>query len=170
MTDRPSDPASRLVGGGARVFAYGAAVALFWLLGVTVAAVVMRYLFNAPILGALDVSEMSLVVLVFLGLAHCGWKNGHVFVDLLAMLAGRRLLRWTDFVVRLVAAALFGLITVETARRALEARQWGEATNLVGIPHYPFVFVVAAGAGLYTLVLLVQAWRIARPLPPADES
>ena len=126
----------------------------------TVFAVVMRYVFNAPLLGIQDLSEVSLVLVVFLGMAYCGWTGGHIAVDLLSMVAPPRLLRWTDTIVLLICTALFGLISILTFEYALTSLEWGEATNLVEIPHYPFILTVAICTALYALVLLVQAVRV----------
>ena len=71
-----------------RFLAYAAGAALLWLMLLTVVAVVMRYVFNAPILGAQDISELSLAVVVFLGIPYCGWTGGHVAVDLISTVVG----------------------------------------------------------------------------------
>ena len=42
-----------------RLLAYLGGIVLLWLMGLTVVAVVMRYVFNAPILGAQDISELA---------------------------------------------------------------------------------------------------------------
>ena len=51
-----------------RCLAYLGSAVLLGLMFLTVIAVVMRYVFNAPLLGAQDVSELSLVAVVFLAL------------------------------------------------------------------------------------------------------
>ncbi len=148
-----------------RLLAYLGGIALLWLMGLTVVAVVMRYVFNAPILGAQDISELSLVLVVFLALAHCGWTGGHVAVDLISMFLKPENLRWTDSLVRAISGLLFVIVAWQTMRQGLDALEFGEASNLVEILHFPFFLVVAFGSAVYALVLFVQAVRVARGLP-----
>lgn len=148
-----------------RLLAYLGGIALLWLMGLTVVAVVMRYVFNAPILGAQDISELSLVLVVFFALAHCGWTGGHVAVDLIGTVLKPETLRWTDSLVRAISGLLFVYVTWQTVRQGLDALEFGEASNLVEIPHFPFFLVVAFGSAVYALVLFVQAVRVARGLP-----
>ena len=49
----------------------------------TVVDVVLRYVFNRPFSGSLEVTEFAMSVIVFLGIAYCGWIGGHVAVDIL---------------------------------------------------------------------------------------
>ena len=120
-----------------RSLAYAAGAALLWLMLLTVVAVVMRYVFNAPILGAQDISELSLAVVVFLGIPYCGWTGGHVAVDLISTVVGESRLRYTDTLMRLAGAALFAFVAWQAMRQGLDALEYGDATNLVEVPHYP---------------------------------
>ena len=62
-----------LIGGGV----------LLVLMGYTVLDVVLRYVFNAPFSGSLELTEFAMSMIVFLGIAYCGWTGGHVAVDIL---------------------------------------------------------------------------------------
>lgn len=156
-----SEPGAALPGGAAagrttRLLAYVAGAALLWLMALTVAAVVMRYVFNAPILGAQDISELSLAVVVFLGIPYCGWTGGHVAVDLISSVVGESRLRYTDALMRLAGAVLFGYVAVQALGQGLDALEYGDASNLVEIPHHPFLFLMSFGWLLFALVLLIQ--------------
>ncbi|ETW99580.1 MAG: hypothetical protein ETSY1_14470 [Candidatus Entotheonella factor] len=160
----------RLVDQGVRYLAFLGGLALVWLMGLTVVAVIMRYVFGAPILGAQDISEMSLVLVAFLGLAYSGWTGAHIAVDLIGGMLPSGLMRWTDTGVRLIGAGLMAVLTWQTVRQGLDAVAYGEATNLVEIPHMPFFMVVALGSAAYTVVLLIQAVRAARGVPDEPAS
>ncbi|ETX00769.1 MAG: hypothetical protein ETSY2_38515 [Candidatus Entotheonella gemina] len=126
----------RLVDRGVRFLAFLGGLALVWLMGLTVVAVIMRYVFGAPILGAQDISEMSLVLVAFLGLAYSGWTGAHIAVDLIGGMLPPGLTRWTDTVVRLIGAGLMAVVTWQTVRQGLDAAAYGEATNLVENPSH----------------------------------
>ncbi len=83
-------------------------------------------------------------------------------VDLLGTVLNRRTLRWTDTVVRALSGMLFVTATWLTLRQGLDALEYGEASNLVEIPHFPFFIVIALCSAAYALVLFVQAIRAAR--------
>lgn len=155
----------RFVGGAVRLSAYISGFALVWLMGLTVVAVIMRYVFNAPILGGQDLSEVSLIVVVFPALAYCGWTGGHVALDLIGTVLKPRALLWSDRIVQTVCGVLFSYIAWQTWKRGLDAYRYGEASNLIEIPRSPFFFIIAIGSGLYALVLFVQAVRAARRRP-----
>ena len=155
----------RLIDWGVRSLAFLGGLALLWLMGLTVVAVIMRYVFGSPILGAQDISEMSLVLVAFLGLAYSGWTGAHIAVDLIGGLLAPGIMRWTDTAVRSMGAVLMAAVTWQTVRQGLDAVTYGEATNLIEIPHAPFFLVVALGSAAYTIVLWVQAVRAAFGVP-----
>jgi TRAP-type transport system small permease protein len=140
-----------------RWMALAAGWALVALLVYTIADVVLRYVFNAPLRGSIEFTQFTMTVIVFLGLAYCGWTGGHVAVDILERpLAGPRL-RYVPIVLTLISAVLF-------AAMAWYALQDGLATmrrisNMLRWPIYPFIFVAAFGCAVYAVVLVVQGLR-----------
>jgi TRAP-type C4-dicarboxylate transport system permease small subunit len=142
-----------------RLFALLCGAVLFALMLVTVYSVIMRYVFNAPPLFTLDLSRMMLIPVAAFGLAYCGWTGGHIAVDLIGAIGRPRLVQYTDAGVRLVCALVIGLWCWELVGLALYSLEIGDATNMVQIPHYPFVWVMVAGAGLYAVVLIALARR-----------
>lgn len=145
-----------------RSFALLAGVVLFALMLVTVYSVVMRYVFNAPPLFTLDLSRMILIPVAMFGLAYCGWTSGHIAVDLIGTFGRPRLVRWCDVIIRGLCAGVIGLWTWKLIDLAVDSHEVGDATNMVQIPHYPFVWVMVVGGGLYALVLVALMLRSVR--------
>lgn len=145
-----------------------AGVVVLAMMGLVLFDVLMRYVLRMPFLGAYEVTELAMVLVVFLGLAYTGATGGHVAVDVLAGQLARPLLRWVTIAVDLAAATLLGVIAWRTVLHAAESATRGEATNMMKIPHQPFELVAAAGAALFALVLLRQAWQAARRGPARD--
>lgn len=142
-----------------RFFALLCGVVLFALMLVTVYSVVMRYVFNAPPLFTLDLSRMLLIPVAVFGLAYCGWTGGHIAVDLIGALGRPRLVRCVDIIIRLVCAGFIGLWAWKLVGLALYSLEIGNATNMVQIPHHPFVWIMVMGVGLYAIVLFALARR-----------
>ncbi len=59
------------------------ALTLFSLMTITCVDVVGRYLFNSPLTGSTELTEMALAIVVFSVLPIISWRNDHVVVDLL---------------------------------------------------------------------------------------
>lgn len=173
QTNGPVDKTLRFLdqifGASTRFAAFISGVALLWLMGLTVIAVVMRYVFNAPILGAQDLSQVSLVLVVFPAMAYCGWTGGHVALDLISAAIKSSTLRWTDMIIHATSALLFVFISRQAWSRGVDALKYGEATNLIDIPHAPFFFVIAMSCGLYAAVLFIQTVKTAIGRPRAKE-
>ena len=145
-----------------RSFALLAGMVLFALMLVTVYSVVMRYVFNAPPLFTLDLSRMILIPVAIFGLAYCGWTSGHIAVDLIGTFGRPQLVRWCDVIIRALCAGVIGLWTWRLIDLAVDSQEVGDATNMVQIPHYPFVWIMVAGCGLYALVLVALMLRSVR--------
>ncbi len=145
-----------------RLLALVGGAALLCLMLLTVYAVVMRYVFNAPVLWALDVARVGLVMVVFPGLAYCGWTGGHVAVDFISNFAPPAVVRVTDTIVRLACAGLIGMMAWQGLRQGLDALEVGDGTNELELPLFPFYVVFAFGCAVYGIVLIAQAARAAR--------
>ncbi|MEK9685393.1 MAG: TRAP transporter small permease [Rhodospirillaceae bacterium] len=137
-----------------RAFALFSGFVLFGLMLITVYSVVMRYAFNAPPLFTLDLSRMMLIPVAVTGLAYCGWTSGHIAVDLIGTFGRPKLVRMSDIVVRCLCAWMVGLWTYKLIDLAIDSQEVGNATNMVQIPHYPFVWIMVASCGLFAIVFI----------------
>tara|TARA_R110000868_G_scaffold32036_6_gene116915 strand:+ start:5059 stop:5583 length:525 start_codon:yes stop_codon:yes gene_type:complete len=144
-----------------------AGVSLLWLMALVCYSVFMRRVFNAPPLGSGDLASVSLVPVVFLGFAYCGWTGGHIAVDIISGFNKPNLTRWTDVIVRLLSAGLLGIMTWRCIALYFDAVETAEASELIEIPHAPFVAVMVVGTAVFTLTFLVMAWRAWRGQPDA---
>ena len=150
-----------------RVLALGGGVVLLGLMALIAFDVVMRYVLRLPFLGAYEMTELFMALIVFLGLPYCAATGGHVAVDVLSPVLDRPRLRWLTTAIHLGGAALLGVMAWQTVLYALVSRGRGEATNMLRIDLWPFELLSAASLALFGAVLLVQAWRSLRR-PRAD--
>jgi TRAP-type C4-dicarboxylate transport system permease small subunit len=150
----------RTVGAASRV----GLVALVAMTLVTVLDVGGRYLLNRPLPGALELSELFMVFLVFGCFAYTELQNGHVDVDVLV----NRFPRWgrvlCEGLAGLLSAAFWGAVAWQTAVRALDIRGAGETTTILGLPIWPFVAIAALGSALFAFVILVRRADVLRRL------
>lgn len=121
----------------------------------TVVDVIMRYVFNAPFRGSLEVTEFSLSLIVWLSMAYCGWTGGHIAVDLFEKWLDRPWLRWLPALLSLAGAAVFAVMAYQVVRETLDTLP--KVSNMMRLPHYPFKLAVAFGAAMFALVLATEA-------------
>ena len=129
--------------------AYAAGAVLILLMLLTTADVAGRYFFNSPINGVFDLTHFAVSMMTFLGLAYCGYRGGHVVIELLydKLPPGAR--RVLNRVINLVGCVLFALIAWRTAVQSIDVREMGEASQMMEIPLFPLYYLVAFGSGLF---------------------
>ena len=134
----------------------------FVLLGIMcliVYSVFMRRVFNAPPLGVYDTAEVMLIPVVAFALAYTGLTKGHIAVDVISVLASPKFVSRNDTIILFTCACLMGLLTWECINLVFHSIAVNEVTQMVEIPYYPFVIMLALGAAMFTLVLFVQTWN-----------
>jgi TRAP-type C4-dicarboxylate transport system permease small subunit len=141
-----------------------AGVVLFGLMLYTVLDVVLRYGFNKPFASSVEVTEFAMAIIVFFGLAYCGWTGGHVAVDILERPLEDPRLRFVPVILTFISALLFAAIAWFTTVEALSTMH--RVTNMLKWPHYPFMLAVAFGSALFAVVLLIQTVQLLRGKQP----
>jgi len=164
QAERPQGPFGRLLEWMALVGGW----IIVALMVYTVTDVFLRYVFNHPFSGSLEITEFAMAAIVFLGIAYCGWLGGHVAVDILERPLDDPRLRFVPVILALASAALFAAIAWFTVDEALATTR--RVSNMMRWPHWPFQFIVAFGSAMYAIVLLIQAWRLLtrHPKEPND--
>ncbi len=110
------------------------AITLFALMLITCVDVVGRYLFNHPLTGSIELTEMALAIVVFSILPIITWRNEHVVVDLLDRFVpqGLAMVRTTIFNTCIALALIFlGKRIHALATRSLS---YGEVSEYLAIP------------------------------------
>jgi TRAP-type C4-dicarboxylate transport system permease small subunit len=162
IVSRRADKIARATDAVASAAAYAAGATLILLMLLTTADVVGRYFFNSPINGVFDLTHFAVSIMVFLGLAYCGYRGGHVVIELLydKLPPGAR--RVLNRAINLAGCVLFALIAWRTAVQSIDVRDMGEASQMMEIPLFPLYYMVAFGSGLFAWVM---AFRIFVPEP-----
>lgn len=143
-----------------RLLTLASSLALAILLVVTFAGVVMRYVFNAPILGNNEMIEMASVVLVMLAMPSAAQKGAHIRVDVFDGPIGAFGRFAGDILARAISIYLLVLLSWRSWGKLTDAAEYGDATNMLSIPLWPFYGLLLVGATLYALVLAIQLFDI----------
>lgn len=145
-----------------RVLTLVSSLALAVLLVVTFAGVVMRYVFNAPILGSNEIIEMASVVLVMLAMPGAAQKEVHIRVDVFDGMIGAAGRFAGDIFSRGISICLLTFLGWRSWGKLADAAEYGDATNMLNIPLWPFYGLLVLGAALYVLVLAIQTVDIVK--------
>ena len=118
--------------------------------------VALRYVFNRPIGGSFDLTEVMMAVVVSLGLAYCAVVKGHVTVDLVVSRIPQQSRAIINVITGLLSLSLLVLIAWQGFTYIKVIYIKGLTTPALPIPVYPFVAVVAVGLAVFCLVLLTD--------------
>jgi TRAP-type C4-dicarboxylate transport system permease small subunit len=153
----------QLFGRFLRVLTLVAGGILLLLMLVTVIDVILRYVFNAPLASVWEFTEFSMAMVVFLGIAYCGWTGGHISIDLFDGWLNRPSLRYLPALIAFTGALLFVLVAYRATLEALATIH--QVSNMLRWPHYPFRFTAAFGSAMFAVVLLWQGIESIRRKP-----
>ena len=148
-----------------RALAYGGGAVLFGLMLLVIYEVLMRYFFGRPFRGGYEMTELAMALIVAFGLPYTAITNGHVSIDLFGRWLDRPAMRWLNALVHLTGAALLALVAWRGTLYALGSYRWGDLSNMMRIPKYPFQLAIAASAALFALVLLLEGVKALRGPP-----
>ena len=128
--------------------AYIGAFSLFSMMCLTITDVAGRYIFNKPVLGAFELTEFMVLVLIFSYLGYAQAKKSHVSVDLFMMFFPKRLKVYIEIFNHVACLAIMILIAWMGFEKALEMMETGESSPNLALPSYPFVFFLVLGCAI----------------------
>ena len=137
---------------------FAASALLLGLMLLTSADVVARYLFNRPIRGAFEVTELLLLVLIFAGLPLVSHADEHVTMDFIDRMLPARVLGLLVRLVHALIAAIFLFLTWQVWIKAGRIAGYGDTTDVLRIAVAPFVYFMAAMVLLTGLVHLFKVF------------
>ena len=139
-------------------FGYAAALILIFMMLFTTYAVVMRQVFDAPVLGVIDVMELALVACIFVAMPGVFLREENIVVDVMDQVVSSRI----RAVLRLIGLVLtLGFLTVtlvEMLEPALEKLGQHEVTMTLGINRFNhwipilFGFAFSVVASVWVLI------------------
>ncbi len=138
------------------VLGVAASAILMIMMCLTFVDVVARYVFNRPIRGGFEVTELLLLVLIFAGLPLVSHADEHVTMDFIDRLLQGRSRAWLNRAVHLVVAALMFFMAWQVTIKAGRISSYGDATDVLRIVYGPFVYFSAAMIGLAGLIHLYK--------------
>ncbi len=142
------------------VLGVAASALLFCMMLLTFADVVGRYVFGRPVPGSFELTELSLLVLIFAGLPLVSHADEHVTMDFIDKMLGQRPLGLLERAVNALCAAVMFFLTWLIWLKAEKIAAYGDTTDVLGIMLAPFVYFMAV---MVALTGLVHVYRVFVP-------
>jgi TRAP-type C4-dicarboxylate transport system permease small subunit len=139
-----------------RLLLYAGTVALAVMMLATTADVVLRATVNKPIRGVVDAVEITMLLVVFLGLPDAFLRGEQVTVDVIDHLVSPRVLAMLKVVGAFLSTLFLALMAANLVRPLLDAYRFGDTKADLPVPLYPLValVLVCLAASFVAMLLL----------------
>lgn len=116
---------------------------------------------GAPLYGSQDLTTMTMVILVFGGMALCDRNGGHISVDLFERYYPARMNRVIDILAALLGAVVFAALAYAVHESAKLSVMLNLSTNLLRLPKAWFQEAMVALSLLTALGMTLRALELA---------
>ena len=150
----------------ARAVALAGGLLLVGVTGITVISVLGRYLFNAPVPGDYELTELACGIAVFWFFPYCYIEKANIVVEFFTGRLRSGFKTALDAAHNIAFAIVAGLISWRLFVGGMHKLQDGETTVFLAIPIHWAYFAALLGAGLLTVTCIVatlRQLRIPRP-------
>ncbi len=138
-----------------------AAVALSFMILLTVADVILRY-FKRPIIGTYEMVALSGAVIIGFSLPFTSVMKGHVSVDLLTLKLSPKRRKISNSITKCLGIVLFLVIGWNLVILGMDFHKVGEVTPTRHLPLYPVLYGIGICCFFESLVLLCDIVKILR--------
>lgn len=139
-----------------RIIKSAAAGVLAVMMFITAADVLLRYIFNRPLSGTMELTEYMMVILVSFGLSYCAFVKGLVSVEVVTSRFSSRIQAILNCITYFFSFAFFSVITWQSIVYIRLILKSNLVSAVLLIPTFPFVAMLALGSLVFTLVLLTS--------------
>ncbi len=123
-------------------------------MAVVVVNVLLRALFNRPLLGTIEYVNILTAVTIGLALAYCAFCNGQIAVDFVMEKLPARTQAVSDVITGILALGFWGLAASYMLDYSHEMLNSGLVSSTAQIPLYPVSYLITFGLLALCLVLL----------------
>jgi TRAP-type C4-dicarboxylate transport system permease small subunit len=153
----------KIVNGASHKLSILGVAALTGLMLLTVSDVLLRYFFDAPILGSYEVTELTMIVIVYPGLAWVAVKRANIKIDLVVGRLSPRTQGILDSIVCFLSLCIIGLLAYFSVPQAIFIMGKMTLTDELEIPLFPFYFLIALGFVILFFAVMINLiefiWR-----------
>ena len=135
---------------------YLSLISMVFIAVLTFISVIMRF-FGSPVLGDVELVQLSMVVLIMGGLAYTQEKEAHIAVDILVNKFPAKVQLFLDVISKLLTAIMAFVIAYIYIQVFWEhLNETVLKTTLLGIAYYPFDLIIVLGFTTWGLQATMQ--------------
>lgn len=123
-----------------------ATVALALIAVVTFCDVIARKVFNAGFTFSVEMTEMAMALIVFLGVGLVTHQRGHIVVDVITLRLSERARVWLGFVTNILSLGFVAIMVWRLWLQAAFIASKGDSTPIWNFPLWPIAYVIAGGS------------------------
>ncbi len=146
------------------LFATVAAISLFAMMVLTFADVIGRKFVGNSLPGAVELTEIFMVLMIYFALPLASIASEHIVFDLLDRALPATFLRWQKTLSHGLTALIFFGAAWVVMLRAARSMEYGDMTATLEISLWPFHYLVALMLAVTALVHTWLTWRDARQI------
>ncbi|MBV1866057.1 MAG: TRAP transporter small permease [Rhodobacteraceae bacterium] len=151
-------------------FALISGLAVLGLVGLAVVSVGGRNIANSPLRGYVDLIEISMPIIAFLGISYTQRPGGHIRMDMIVGRLNGRLLWGAELITALVTLVLMLLLVWGTFSHfdrsfGFDRPLWSnDSTMDLALPLWPAKLLIPTAFSILCLRMLLQIWGYGRAL------
>jgi TRAP-type C4-dicarboxylate transport system permease small subunit len=131
-----------------RVLGVVSCALLFFMMLLTFVDVTGRYLFSSPLPAAYEIIAFTMPAIIFCALPTVNLSAGHVTIDLLDNFVPAGWKRRQSLCINVISAGVMGFIAWRLGQRSYDHWRFGEVTDELYLPLWPF----SGGAAVLSVV------------------
>jgi TRAP-type C4-dicarboxylate transport system permease small subunit len=135
------------------------AVLLLAMMGLTIADVLGRYLFNSPVPGASELTELILAAVIFTGLPAASLDGDHISVDIVAEKLHGLPAVLLSRLVALVSASVLAMVSWRLWIIGDQIASYNGITPTLKLPLAPLGYLVSVLSMIAALICLADIFR-----------
>ncbi|MBN1380865.1 MAG: TRAP transporter small permease [Deltaproteobacteria bacterium] len=144
-----------------RILMYAGTMLVVVMMLLTVIHALGRYFFSSPIPGMVEMSSFLLVVIIFLTGPFTESQKSHIVISIIVDRFSPRVQGILEACINIGSIGVAVLAFWRSVEQGISLYKAGYVTTVLGIHHYPFLFLVGFGwliLGLAILMHLISAY------------
>ncbi|ENM5746129.1 TRAP transporter small permease [Vibrio mimicus] len=141
-----------------------AALSLFLMMVVTFIDVMSRNILNAPILGATEMIEVLLAIMVFMAFPLVSWQEENICVDLLDNYFPNKWISLRQIIINLICACSLILVAITNWKLAERSLEYEEVTEILELPLGYVTYLISITGFIGGALTLFNAIRYAKEM------
>jgi TRAP-type C4-dicarboxylate transport system permease small subunit len=133
---------------------------LFVMMMITAVDVAGRYLFNKPLAGGFELTELMLAALIYCGLPLVSKRREHIVIDTFDPWMSKRVKRGLDVFAEIVCSLTLAGIGWLIFRRAVRVAEYGDTTSVLTLPLAPVAYLMGV---MIVVTAAIHLWLIFVP-------